>query len=207
MRHARRLVRLYGTRAERAAWACGRAEADLGRNFGAELYEAEVRYLIDHEWARPPRTCCGAGPSDGLHLTGEEAAAVEEYMAERPAKWPARAIAAKARSGCVGCLKSGDDCPTLRRNWKRCWNCGTWQRWWAAIITSAPYRLTLQKRHAERAARPDAVGQDQPDAADGRARRADRAARSGSTAQTSPACRCRSATSRWSTSSSSTIRR
>ncbi|MEO8686414.1 MAG: glycerol-3-phosphate dehydrogenase C-terminal domain-containing protein, partial [Devosia sp.] len=47
---ATRLVRLYGTR---AAIVLGAAQgyADLGRHFGADLYEAEIRYLVDYEWA------------------------------------------------------------------------------------------------------------------------------------------------------------
>ena len=50
MRLARRLVRLYGTKAH-ALLGLARSEADLGRRFGADLYEAEVRYLMEHEWA------------------------------------------------------------------------------------------------------------------------------------------------------------
>src|SRR5690606_681715 len=48
--HARRLVRLYGTR----AWQLLGGATDiagLGRCFGTDLYEAEVRYLMQHEWA------------------------------------------------------------------------------------------------------------------------------------------------------------
>ena len=45
--HARRLTRLYGTRAHDAARPRADRQADLGRKFGADLYEAEVRYLIE----------------------------------------------------------------------------------------------------------------------------------------------------------------
>ena len=38
--------RLYGTQRARAAWRSRRSQADLGRHFGADLYEAEVRYLM-----------------------------------------------------------------------------------------------------------------------------------------------------------------
>ncbi|WP_332699866.1 glycerol-3-phosphate dehydrogenase [Devosia sp.] len=48
--HAQRLVRLYGTRAS-VMLGVARGYADLGRHFGADLYEAEVRYLVDQEWA------------------------------------------------------------------------------------------------------------------------------------------------------------
>ena len=50
LRHARRLTRLYGTRA-RTLLGLAKSVADLGRKFGPDLYEAEVRYLIDQEWA------------------------------------------------------------------------------------------------------------------------------------------------------------
>lgn len=48
--YARRLVRLYGTRAG-VVLGVARGYADLGRHFGSDLYEAEVRYLVDQEWA------------------------------------------------------------------------------------------------------------------------------------------------------------
>ncbi|MBW4653425.1 MAG: glycerol-3-phosphate dehydrogenase [Kaiparowitsia implicata GSE-PSE-MK54-09C] len=48
--HARRLVRLYGTRAS-VILGVARGYADLGRHFGSDLYEAEIRYLVDQEWA------------------------------------------------------------------------------------------------------------------------------------------------------------
>ncbi|MTV29349.1 glycerol-3-phosphate dehydrogenase, partial [Nitriliruptoraceae bacterium ZYF776] len=48
---ARRLVRAYGT--EAAAILGGATTADdLGRDFGATLTEAEVRWLMDREYAR-----------------------------------------------------------------------------------------------------------------------------------------------------------
>ncbi|MBO0740804.1 MAG: glycerol-3-phosphate dehydrogenase, partial [Hyphomicrobiaceae bacterium] len=48
--HVMRLVGAYGTRAERMLGKATSAR-DLGRQFGATLTEAEVRYLIDQEWA------------------------------------------------------------------------------------------------------------------------------------------------------------
>ncbi|SDY00142.1 homodimeric glycerol 3-phosphate dehydrogenase (quinone), partial [Allgaiera indica] len=48
---ARRLVRTYGTEA-RAILGAAKTTADLGQDFGASLTEAEVRWLIDHEFAR-----------------------------------------------------------------------------------------------------------------------------------------------------------
>ena len=48
--HAQRLVRAYGTRIDQVL---GKAEsyADLGTRFGADLTAAEVRYLMQKEWA------------------------------------------------------------------------------------------------------------------------------------------------------------
>ncbi|WP_116653177.1 glycerol-3-phosphate dehydrogenase [Pelagibacterium sediminicola] len=48
---AERLVRRYGTEA-RTILGKATGTADLGTHFGAGLYEAEVRFLMDHEWAR-----------------------------------------------------------------------------------------------------------------------------------------------------------
>jgi glycerol-3-phosphate dehydrogenase len=47
----RRYARCYGTRAERFLRNAQNA-ADLGKDFGAGLTEAEVNYLVDEEWAR-----------------------------------------------------------------------------------------------------------------------------------------------------------
>ncbi len=47
----RRLLRLYGTRA-RLLLGDARSASDLGRDFGAGLTEAELRYLVREEWAR-----------------------------------------------------------------------------------------------------------------------------------------------------------
>ena len=54
-RWPRHYGRLYGTRAE-ALLDEPQALGDLGRHFGALLYEREARFLCAEEWARPPRT-------------------------------------------------------------------------------------------------------------------------------------------------------
>jgi glycerol-3-phosphate dehydrogenase len=78
-RLARRLTRLYGTRA-RALLGPARSYADLGRNFGADLYEAEVRYLAENEWAMTAEDVLWRRTKRGLHLGREEVAALEEFM-------------------------------------------------------------------------------------------------------------------------------
>ncbi|MCO5147667.1 MAG: glycerol-3-phosphate dehydrogenase [Aquamicrobium sp.] len=77
--HAARLVRLYGTRA-RVLLGPARAVADLGRHFGADLYEAEIRYLMTHEWAATAEDVLWRRTKRGLRLTPREAAALEDYM-------------------------------------------------------------------------------------------------------------------------------
>ena len=77
--HARRLVRLYGTRAK-TFLGLAKSNADLGKNFGADLYEAEVRYLAENEWAVTAEDVLWRRTKRGLRLTKEQAAALEEFM-------------------------------------------------------------------------------------------------------------------------------
>ncbi|MGX9575450.1 glycerol-3-phosphate dehydrogenase [Mesorhizobium sp. f-mel] len=78
-RLARRLSRLYGTRA-RMLLGLARSNADLGRNFGADLYEAEVRYLVQNEWAMTAEDVLWRRTKRGLHLSCEQTAALDEFM-------------------------------------------------------------------------------------------------------------------------------
>ena len=74
------MVRLYGTKAA-AILGQAASTADLGRHFGSDLYEAEVRWLIEEEWARHAEDVLWRRTKRGLHLSAAEAAALEEYMA------------------------------------------------------------------------------------------------------------------------------
>jgi glycerol-3-phosphate dehydrogenase len=94
---ARRLVRAYGTEA-RAILEGACAKADLGRDFGATLTEAEVRWLMDREWARGAQDVAWRRSKLGLRLSEAEVAALEGWMAERrgqaaPATGAALAVA------------------------------------------------------------------------------------------------------------------
>jgi glycerol-3-phosphate dehydrogenase len=80
-RWSRRLVRAYGSEA-REMLGKARAAADLGRDFGATLTEAEVRWLMEREFARTAEDVLWRRSKLGLHLTGEEAAALEAWMRE-----------------------------------------------------------------------------------------------------------------------------
>ena len=54
--------------------------ADLGQHFGGLLYEREARFLVRHEWARPPRISSTRRTKHGLHLTATEAAAFASWL-------------------------------------------------------------------------------------------------------------------------------
>ncbi|NTS31141.1 glycerol-3-phosphate dehydrogenase [Phyllobacterium sp. BT25] len=77
--HARRLFRLYGTKARTLLGQATSIE-DLGKNFGSDLYEAEVRYQIAHEWAVTAQDVLWRRTKKGLHLTADEAAALDRFM-------------------------------------------------------------------------------------------------------------------------------
>ncbi len=77
--HAARLVRQYGTRAETILGAAA-AYVDLGRRFGGDLYEAEVRYLVEHEWARTAADVLWRRTKMGLHMTPGETSDLEVYL-------------------------------------------------------------------------------------------------------------------------------
>jgi glycerol-3-phosphate dehydrogenase len=82
--HARRLTRRYGTRAS-VLLGPAKSLADLGRRFGADLYEAEVRYLVQHEWAITAEDVLWRRSKRGLYLSRDEAAALDNYMLTRAA--------------------------------------------------------------------------------------------------------------------------
>ena len=55
-------------------------EAGLGRHFGADLYEAEVRYLMAHEWAMNAEDILWRRTKLGLSLSEQEKAALGEFL-------------------------------------------------------------------------------------------------------------------------------
>lgn len=76
---ATRIGRAYGTRARR--WlGQARRWADLGRNFGAGLSEAEIDYLKREEWARTAEDVLWRRTKLGLHMREAKRAAVAEFM-------------------------------------------------------------------------------------------------------------------------------
>ncbi len=80
--HARRLARAYGTDAK-AVLGAARSRADLGRDFGGTLTEAEVDHLVAHEWARTAEDIVWRRTKLGLRLKPEQVAALDQYLAAR----------------------------------------------------------------------------------------------------------------------------
>jgi len=78
--HARRLVRAYGTRVERVLGRALRPE-DLGPCLGADLTGAEVRYLMQQEWARTEDDVLWRRSKLGLRFSADERARLGAFMA------------------------------------------------------------------------------------------------------------------------------
>lgn len=74
-----RLARAYGTRIGRVLGDAS-SLAGLGEHFGATLYEAELRYLAKHEYARTGEDVLFRRSKLGLHLSGEAQARVTGWM-------------------------------------------------------------------------------------------------------------------------------
>ena len=74
-----RMAGAYGTRLDRIVGEAGSIE-QLGRPFGAGLYEAEVRYLIDQEFARTADDILWRRSKLGLSLTAAQQAALRDFV-------------------------------------------------------------------------------------------------------------------------------
>jgi glycerol-3-phosphate dehydrogenase len=74
--------RLYGTRVDRIV--AGATSLDsLGRHFGGNLYEAEVSYLVNHEWAQTAEDILWRRTKHRLHLTDDEQAAFAAWFEDQ----------------------------------------------------------------------------------------------------------------------------
>jgi glycerol-3-phosphate dehydrogenase len=89
--HAGRLVRAYGTRIDRVL-GMAKTQQDLGVRFGADLTEAEVRYLMQQEWAQTADDVLWRRTKLGLRLSPAEKEALAGFMAvaQGPGGPPAR---------------------------------------------------------------------------------------------------------------------
>ncbi len=77
---AERLAHAYGTRIDRILGA-EHGTAHLGEHFGADLYEAELRYLSEHEWAMTAEDVLWRRTKLGLVLDESESGRVGSWMA------------------------------------------------------------------------------------------------------------------------------
>ena len=81
----RRLARAYGVLAPHILGAA-KTPADLGRCFGAGLTEAEIKYLMNREWAMTAQDVAWRRSKLGLALSPAEVAVIDGYMkAQAPA--------------------------------------------------------------------------------------------------------------------------
>jgi glycerol-3-phosphate dehydrogenase len=76
----RRFTRLYGTKA-RTILGDAKTTSELGAHFGADLYAAEVDYLVANEWARTAQDILWRRTKLGLRIGTDGVAALEQYLA------------------------------------------------------------------------------------------------------------------------------
>jgi glycerol-3-phosphate dehydrogenase len=89
-RWAKRLIRAYGT----DAWPVldGAQDAsELGEDFGGTLTEAEVRWLMRHEFARRAEDVVWRRSKLGLRLSAEQIEKIDAWMVENTEKQAAKA--------------------------------------------------------------------------------------------------------------------
>jgi glycerol-3-phosphate dehydrogenase len=79
--HVRRLVQAYGTRISRILGPAKKAD-DLGTRLGADLTGAEVRYLMEHEWARTADDVLWRRSKLGLRVSPQEHERLAKFMAD-----------------------------------------------------------------------------------------------------------------------------
>ena len=75
----RRLLRAYGTEIKLLLQGATSA-ADLGAVLGSDMTEAELRYLVNHEWARSAEDVVWRRTKLGLRMTAEEIAAIDDMI-------------------------------------------------------------------------------------------------------------------------------
>ena len=76
---ALRLARTYGSQTEKII-GDAQSLSDLGQLFGHNLYEAELRYLVQHEWVITAEDALWRRTKLGMWLTQEEQLQVEQWL-------------------------------------------------------------------------------------------------------------------------------
>tara|TARA_R110002072_G_scaffold22383_18_gene78189 strand:+ start:336 stop:1862 length:1527 start_codon:yes stop_codon:yes gene_type:complete len=74
-----RLARAYGTRIDRIIGTADGLDR-LGDHFGGDLYEAELKYLVNEEFARSPQDILWRRSKLGLHLPAETERRVADWL-------------------------------------------------------------------------------------------------------------------------------
>ncbi|WP_135449260.1 MULTISPECIES: glycerol-3-phosphate dehydrogenase [Tabrizicola] len=92
---AGRMIRAYGTEAFTILGNAGSAEA-LGRDFGATLTEAEVRWLMAQEWAVTAADVVWRRSKLGLRMTAEQIEELDRFMAGQVGADAGRAVSPAA---------------------------------------------------------------------------------------------------------------
>ncbi|WP_017931988.1 glycerol-3-phosphate dehydrogenase [Robiginitomaculum antarcticum] len=77
-----RLLRCYGTLIHDVLENC-QGQNDMGKHFGAGLYEREVEYLIDNEWAMSANDVLWRRTKRGLHMSEAERDALAAWFEDR----------------------------------------------------------------------------------------------------------------------------
>lgn len=72
-------VRNYGTRIHNIVQSATSMD-DLGQHFGGPLYQAEVDYLVKHEWARTAEDILWRRSKKGLHVPDTANEALQSYL-------------------------------------------------------------------------------------------------------------------------------
>jgi glycerol-3-phosphate dehydrogenase len=76
---ARRFANSYGTLTHTLLDKVN-SESELGQHFGNQLYQVEVDYLINHEWARSAEDILWRRTKLGLELTPDQVTTLEGYI-------------------------------------------------------------------------------------------------------------------------------
>lgn len=82
---ARHYARTYGSNSELILGDAADIHA-LGEHFGHEFYEAELRYLVEHEWVRRLDDAIWRRTKLGMWLNGEEQSRVAQWLTENVGK-------------------------------------------------------------------------------------------------------------------------
>ncbi len=84
-------ARNYGSEIDRLLQGRG-AMAELGTHFGGGLYECELQYLVEHEWAESAEDVLWRRTKKGLHARADTRQRVSEWLKQRGLGATARGV-------------------------------------------------------------------------------------------------------------------